>query len=312
MKKIFLFITAAIMSVGVASAQDLNEAISLAKDGNAAFELGEYNLAIEAFTKSLSIAESIEGEEAANHAGTCKTAICAIYLSNAKSLIKAGDYSGALDKLNETIATAESYNSPETVTAANELIPSVYMAQGNAALKAKDSANAITAYLKTLEIDPTNGDAYYRLGSAYASTGKIEDAVAAYENAAANGKEKEAKKQLSTLFTKLAQASRKAQKWQEALSNAEKSLSYLETPNALNFAGEASAKLGKNSEAIEYFEKYLALAPTAKNANNIKYQIAVAAEALGNKTKAKEFYQMVTNDANLGEYAKHKVAELSK
>ena len=115
MKKIFLFIAAAIMSVGIASAQELNEAITLAKDGNAAFEIGEYTLAIEAFTKALTITESIEGDEAANHAGTCKTAICAIYLANSKALLKAGDYDGALTKLNETISIAEQYGSEGTV-----------------------------------------------------------------------------------------------------------------------------------------------------------------------------------------------------
>ena len=312
MKKIFLFIVTAVLSAGVASAQDLNEAITLAKDGNAAFELGEYNLAIEAFTKSLSIAESIEGDEAANHVGTCKTAICAIYMANSKALLKAGDYDGALAKLNETIAIAEQYNSENTVNDAQKLIPNVYMAQGNAALKAKNTEGAIAAYTKVTELNPVNGDAYLRLGRAFATAGKIDEAVAAYETAAANGEEKDAKKQLSTIFTKMALASKKAQKWGDVLSNAEKSLSYLETPNALNFAGEASAKLGKNAQAIEYFEKYLAIAPNAKNANNVKYQIAVAAEALGNKAKAVEFYQMVVNDPTVGEYSKHKVAELSK
>ena len=310
MKKIFLFIVAAFMSAGVASAQDLNEAITLAKDGNAAFELGEYNLAIEAFTKSLTIAESIEGEEAANHAGTCKTAICAIYLSNAKALLKAGDYNGALAKLNETIAAAESYNAAETVASATELIPSVYMAQGNAALKAKDMAGAIAAYTKVTELNPANGDAYLRLGRALAASGKVEEAVAAYETAAANGEEKDAKKQLSTLFLKKAQASLKGGKGQEAIDFAMKSNEYLESANAYNIAAKAAQKLGKNADCIAFYQKYLELKPNAKDAAGVKFTIAALYQQMGDKAKAVEYYTMVASDPQFGAGAQEQLKVL--
>ena len=199
-----------------------------------------------------------------------------------------------------------------TVAEAQKLIPNVYMTLGNNAIKAKDMTAAIEAYNKVLELNPTNGDAYIRLGRALAASGKVDDAVAAYENAAANGKDKEANKQLSTLFAKMAQASRKAQKWQEVLDHAEKSLSFLETANAFNFAGEAAYQLGKNEMAIEYFEKYLAASPNAKNATQVKYVIADAAQKAGLKAKAIEYYSMITSDPNYAEYAKHQIAELSK
>ena len=310
MKKIFLFIAAALFSVGVASAQDLNEAITLAKDGNAAFELGEYNLAIEAFTKALQIAESVEGDEAANHASTCKTAICAIYLSNSKALLKSGDYNGALEKLNETIAAAEAYGAAETVTSATELIPSVYMAQGNAALKAKDMAGAIAAYTKVTEITPANGDAYLRLGRALAASGKVEEAVAAYETAAANGEEKDAKKQLSTLFLKKAQASLKAGKSQEAIDFAQKANEYLESANAYNLAAKAAQKLGKNADCIAFYQKYLELKPNAKDAAGVTFTIAALYQKKGDKAKAIEYYTKVASDPQFGAGAQEQLKVL--
>ena len=145
------------MAAGVASAQDINKAIELANNGNEAFQMGEYDLAIDAFTNSLKIAEGL-GEDGAEHANTCKTAICNIYLSNAKNLIKANDFEGALAKLDETITVAQGYGAEETVAEAQKLIPNVYMAQGNSAMKAKDMATAIAAYSKVAELDPTNGD----------------------------------------------------------------------------------------------------------------------------------------------------------
>lgn len=302
---------AAVMSIGMATAQDINKAIEAANSGNEAFQLGEYQLAIDAFKSSLTIAEGL-GEQGAEHANTCKTAIGNIYLAFAKNLIKSGDFDAALVKLDETIAVAEGYGATDTAADAKKLIPQVYMQKGNTALKAKDLANAITAYAKVAELDPANGDAYLRLGRAYAASGKIEDAVAAYETAAANGEEADAKKQLSTIFLKKAQASRKAQKWQDMLDNALKALSYVESANALNFAGEASVKLGKAQQGIEYFEKFLQVSPNAKNASQVKYQIADAAQKSGNKAKALEYFKMIVSDPQFAEYATFQINELSK
>ena len=53
MKKIFLLFAAAVMAAGVASAQDINKAIELANSGNEAFQMGEYELAVNAFKESL-------------------------------------------------------------------------------------------------------------------------------------------------------------------------------------------------------------------------------------------------------------------
>ena len=192
MKKIFLLFAAAFMAAGIASAQDINKAIELANNGNEAFQLGEYQLAVDAFKQSLAIAEGL-GEAGAEHAATCKTAICNIYLANAKNLIKTSDLDGALAKLNETITVSEGYGATETIADAKALIPNVYMAKGNNALKAKDMASAIAAYTKVSELDPTNGDAYLRLGRALAASGKVAEAVTAYETAAVNGEEAAAK-----------------------------------------------------------------------------------------------------------------------
>ena len=297
------------MAAGVASAQDINKAIELANNGNEAFQMGEYALAIDAFTNSLKIAEGL-GEDGAEHANTCKTAICNIYLSNAKNLIKANDFEGALAKLDETITVAQGYGAEETVAEAQKLIPNVYMAQGNSAMKAKDMATAIAAYSKVAELDPTNGDTYVRLGRAYAATGNIDEAVKAYETAAANGEEADAKKQLSTLFLKKAQASLKAGKSQETIDMAKKSNEYLESANAYNLAAKAAQKLGNNALCIEYFEKYLELKPNAKDAAGVTFTIAALYQQDGNKAKAIEFYEKVANDPQYGAGAQEQLKTL--
>ena len=308
MKKIFLLF-AAVMAAGVMSAQDINKAIELANNGNEAFQMGEYGLAIDAFKSSLAIAEGL-GEAGAEHAGTCKTAICNIHLANAKNLLKAADYDGALAKLNETITVAEGYGAAETVADASALIPNVYMAKGNASLKAKDMADAIASYTKVTELNPANGDAYLRLGRALAASGKVDEAVAAYESAAANGEEADAKKQLSNLFLKMAQAKTKVKDYQGAIDNALKANSYLENANAYKIAASSAQKMGNNAQCIEFYEKYLVVKPNAKDAAGVTFTIAALYQQMGNKAKAIENYEKVASDPQYGPGAQEQLKVL--
>ena len=311
MKRIFLLFAAAVMSVGMASAQDINKAIEAANSGNEAFQMGEYQLAIDAFKNSLAIAEGL-GEQGAEHAGTCKTAICNIYLAFAKNLIKSSDFDGALVKLEETISVANGYGATDTAEEANKLIPQVYMQKGNTALKAKDMAGAIAAYTKVVELDPTNGDAYLRIGRAYAASGKLEEAVVAYETAATNGEEADAKKQLSTLFLKKAQASLKAGANQEVIDYALKANSYLENANAYKLAASAAQKLKNNAQCIEFYEKYLEIKPNAKDAAGVTFTIAALYQQLGNNAKAIENYEKVASDPQYGAGAQEQLKVLKK
>lgn len=309
MKKFFLLLTAAVMTVGVMSAQDLNKAIEAANNGNEAFQLGEYQMALDAFKNSLTIAEGL-GEAGAEHANTCKTAICNIYLAFSKNLIKTGDFDGALNKLNETITVSEGYASEETATEAKNLIPQVYMQKGNTAYKAKDMANAIAAYAKVTELDPANGNAYLLLGRAFAAAGKADEAVAAYENAAANGEDKDAKKQLSNLFLKKAQACMKNKDNQGTIDNALKANEYLENANAYKLAASAAQKMGNNAKCIEFYEKYLEVKPNAKDAAGVTFTIAALYQQAGNKAKAIENYTKVASDPQFGAGAQEQLKTL--
>ena len=311
MKRIFLLFAAVVMAAGIASAQDINKAIEAANNGNEAFQMGEYELAIDAFKNSLAIAESL-GEQGVEHANTCKTAICNIYLAFSKNLIKAADLDAALTKLSETISVSEGYGNAETAESAKELIPQVYMQKGNTALKAKDMAGAIEAYNKVIELDPNNGDALLRLGQAYAASGQFESAVASYETAAANGKELAAKKQLSTLFLKKAQACAKAKDNQGTIDNALKANEYLENANAYKLAASAAQKMGNNAKCIEFYEKYLEVKPDAKDAAGVTFTIAALYQQNGNKAKAIENYEKVAADPQYGPGAQEQLAVLKK
>lgn len=309
MKKIFLLFTAAALSAGMVFAQDINQATENYNNGAMELQMGNNEAAITYFQTALEMAEAL-GEEGAEVAANCRSIIPAIYLSSAKEQIKADNFDAAVEQLGKAIEAAGKYEVPEVADDANALMPQVYLSKGNSFLQAKNFPEAEAAYKKAIELDATNGMAYFRLGQALASQNKVADAEAAYVQAAANGQEKNANKQLSNMFVKLAQAANKAKKYQEVLDYAAKSNQYLENANAYRFAAGASQQLGKNADCIANYEKYLELSPNAKDAAGVKFTIAALYQQSGDKAKAKEYYQMVSTDPQYGPSAQEQLKTL--
>lgn len=309
MKKIFLLFTAAALSAGMVFAQDINQATENYNNGAMELNMGNNDAAITYFQTALEMAEAL-GEEGAEVAANCRNIIPAIYLSSAKEQIKAENYDMAVEQLNKAIEAAGKYENPEVADDANALMPQVYLSKGNGFLQAKNFPEAEVAYQKAIELDATNGMAYFRLGQVLASQNKVAEAEAAYVQAAANGQEKNANKQLSTMFVKLAQAASKAKKYQETIEYAAKSNQYLENANAYRFAASASQQLGKNADCIANYEKYLELSPNAKDAAGVKFTIAALYQQGGDKAKAKEYYQMISTDPQYGPSAQEQLKTL--
>ena len=309
MKKIFLLFTAAALSAGMVFAQDINQATEIYNNGVMELEMGNTAAALEHFQNALAMAETL-GDEGTDMVSNCKTNIPKLMLSIAKGLVKEENYDAATEQLAKTVETANLYEAPDVADDANALMPQVYLSKGNGFLQAKNFPEAEAAYKQALELDATNGMAYFRLGQALASQNKVADAEAAYVQAAANGQEKNANKQLSNMFVKLAQAANKAKKYQEVIDYAAKSNQYLENANAYRFAASASQQLGKNADCIANYEKYLQLSPNAKDAAGVKFTIAALYQQGGDKAKAKEYYQMISTDPQYGPSAQEQLKTL--
>ena len=309
MKKILLTLAAVVLSFGMLSAQDLSQATETAKMANESLVAGNKALALTGFQEALAQAAAC-GEDGAELVATCKGVIPNIMLSITKDLIKEANYDEALTKLNEVVAKAKEYAADEVVEEATTLIPQTLMAKGGELLKEKNFTAAAEAYKSALELDPENGNLALRLGQALSGAGQVEEAVAAFETAAKNGQEELAGKQISNIYLKKAAAALKGGKFADAVAAAEKCNEYGENAQAYLVAGQASQKLNKNADAIKNFEKYLAAAPTAKNANAIAFTVAALYQKAGNKAKAKEFYQKVVGDPQLGAQAKQQLDAL--
>ncbi len=140
----------------------------------------------------------------------------------------------------------------------------MWMQKGVDALKLKDFATAADGFAKSYAIDTTAGRTALLLGQALGAQGKTEEAIEAFQHAAWNGEEAEAKEQMSNIYVRQANAALKGQKFADAVKAADKANSYPENATAYLIAGQSSQKLSKNADAIKYFEKYLEMKPDAK------------------------------------------------
>lgn len=311
MKKIFLLAIAAVFAAATVSAQDLEQATNTYNNGVMALQLGDNASALDSFRQALTMAEAC-GETGAEVAANCKNVIPGVMLSMAKDKIQAKDYDNAITSLNEAATAAKEYGNTDVETEAGELVPQVLLQKANDLLKAKDFTNAVSAYNEAIAADPENGRAYLLLGSAYASSGKIAEAEAAYTKAGEFGESSDAAKQLTNLYLRLANSYYKAQKYNDAVVAAEKSISYnANNANAYLIAANSSQKGGNNDAAISYFEKYISM-PKAKNVNAYTFTIAVLYQQAGNKEKAIEFYRKVASDPQYGTQAQEQLKALQQ
>ena len=313
MKKIFLLVAAVVMTAGIASAQDINEATTNYNSGATELQMGNNASALSYFQTALEMGEAC-GEAGTDLVANCKKAICSTTLAMAKDLYNAKDFAAAVEAFNKAKEVAEGYGETEVADEAAELSVQAtklqYNTAGTAALRAKNYPAAIEAFKKVLEFEPDNGNAALQLGQAYMRSNDFDNAAEALELAKANGQDTNANKLLSQVYLKKAQAASKAGKQQEVIDNCVKSNEYLESANAYKLAASASQKLNKNDDVIAYYEKYLELSPNAKDAGGVAYTIAVIYQQTGNKAKAKEYYEKCASDPQFGAAAQEQLKTL--
>lgn len=295
MKKVILTIAAVLFTVSMMSAQDLSSAVEAYNNGAEALTIGDKVKALESFNKALTLAEAC-GEEGKEVVTNCKNAIPGVVLSLGKELYNNKDFDGALAKINEAAEIAKKYENADVLKEATELIPQIGimkdMDAANNAFEAKDMAGAIASYKKVVAADTTNAVAALRLVQCLSATGDFEGAKEFVKLAAANGQGDNANKVLGTALLKQSVASLKAGKYDDAINQASEATEFTDNAQAYLVAGQAATKLSKNDKAIEYFSKYLELAPKAKNAGAIALTVGALYQGQKNNAKAIEYYKI--------------------
>lgn len=309
MKRLFLLLSISLFSFSAAIAQDMQSATNIYNEGAMALQSDDKASALQKFEEALSQATTI-GPEAEELATNCKNAIPVVIMSIGKEQAAAGDIDAAMATFKKAIEKANEYDNQEVVDEATSLMPQLYVAEGNNKLNEKDFPGAVAMYKKAVELNPTDGVAYLRMGMASSRTEDEATTVDAFQKAAANGQEADAKKELAKYYYRMSATAYKGKKNDSALSYAKKSIETFDCPESvqsMKIGGNAAFTLKKYSEAITNFEGYLAKSPNAKDANAIMYKIASSYEAVGNKAKACGYYKQIISDPNFKEYATYKV-----
>ena len=177
-------------------------------------------------------------------------------------------------------------------------------------LNAKKYAEAASIYQQVFDADPTNGTAALRLGLALNGAGQTDKAKEILAKASELGQESAASKQLYNIFLKEAASALKTKNFAQAVESAVSATKYNESAQAFQIAGQASQQLGKTADAISYFEKYLEIAPNAKNATQIAYTVGALYQQLKNNAKAVEYFEKAVSDPTYGAQAKKLIEAL--
>ncbi len=307
MKKILAILTIATLSAVSLFAQDMESATNLYNEGATALNAGDKETALGYFEEALAQAELI-GPEAEELAYNCKRNIPTLISAMGKELAAANEIDAAIEMLDKAVEKANEYGQDDIAADAQSLIPQLYMQQGNILLNQKNYPAAMAAYQKVVEINPNDANGYLRLGQAASRADDIETAIAALTKASELGQSKAADREMSTIYLSKAAEVLKAKDYQGAYDNAKKSLDILpNNPTAMQIAGTAALQLKNYDDAIANFEGFIAASPNARNIDQIKYQLATAYEAKGDKENACVNYKAILNNPQFAEYAKHKV-----
>lgn len=309
MKRLFTILSVAFIAVLFsvsAYAQDLSAAAETYTNAAEAFNAGNKVEALTGFKKALEEATAL-GEEGAELASECKKLIPTVLLSLGKDCVTNKDMDKAVVYLNEAVTLGKEYEQTEVENEAKELIPVVLMADGDSMLNEGKFAEAVARYNEVLAADPENATAYIRTGMCQAKLGNEAAAVEAYTKAAEKGEKEAAYKQLNVLYSNKAITAYKAKDNAGALENAQKAGEYGENLTAAKIGGIAAFNLKKNDTAIKLLEQ---VAKASPDATDVRYYLARAYEAKGNKAKAVENYKKIVGDPKFKAFAEQKIKAL--
>ena len=284
MKRIITIFAALALCGATAFAQNLEEATNATKAANEALVAGNYDEAAAGFRAALDKAVACNEAEAEELANTCKTGLTQSIYAAANDLVKNNNLEQGLVKIEEAIAAAKEYGISEIEEKATDLKYQIHQAIYNTkmkAAKAEKDAAAKAAYLKealeqieiVLANDPENGNLILSKGQVQESLGKYEEAIATYTIAKEKGLQDKASRMISKVYLKIAQAKMKAGDLPAAIEYAKKSNEESPNANACKIAGISAQKLKDYKTAVAYLQKYLELAPSAKDADQIKTAI---------------------------------------
>jgi tetratricopeptide (TPR) repeat protein len=300
--------TLLLLFIGLVSfsfAQDLNEAGTAFNDGNEAIKAKKFADAVQYYENSLDMCQMIGGD-AAELQGKVEAQLTKVYYYNAQVLYKKKNFDSSVEEFKKAIDAAAVSSDEKTKKKASAFIPKVYSSQGLSLVKEKNYDDAITTLNKAFEYDEKCVNANYGLGLAYKGKGDIDQAVANFDAAIANGADnpKAAKtvKKVKSAGSKMLEATAakelQIENSKEAVDYLNKAVSYSGGSfNSYYLLALANNKLKNFDAAIEAATTSLTF--DGGDANSANLELGKAYEGKGDNANACAAYKKVTAGPNV-------------
>ena len=315
-----LILLTLILSISISGySQSKDEAGVAYNDGIQFVKADDYNGAIEAFEKAISICNEV-GAEADEIKSMASQQLPAQYYKSAMAIYKEKKLDESIKRFEKTAEIAKKYNDAGIEKKANKMIPQLYNVKGGTYLKKKDYDNALKNFDIAIEKDPEFAKAYYSKGLVY---NKLKDPVKMKEafdlsiqKAEAKGNSKTSSRSKNTArkyLTTFAVKSIQKEKIDDALNFLDQATEYGEgNANTYYYYAISYNKKKKWAEAIKAGNKALELEKDEKAANaKIYFELGTAYYGNGDSTSACNAYKEAAYGDHV-EQANYQIKEVLK
>ncbi len=189
MKKIVLMV-AALLTIGVAAAQNSQEVIAKFNDGVTSLKSKDFVKAAGLLEDVISLGMDSEDSNVLNCVENSKKYLPLCYRSQGMAAASKGDFNGAIDKLNVAAMKAELYGNSGELQKVKAVLGKVYKAQGGTAFNNKDYAAAAEVFAKGYEANPRDTEMALNLAMSYCEMGEYQKGMDVYNNICAMPAEK--------------------------------------------------------------------------------------------------------------------------
>ena len=312
MKKFFATLVA-LMAVVTVSAQDLQ---SVYNEAAAAYNAKDYATAVAKFEQI--IAEGMDVEGASSLVATAQQTLPKCYFQMGRKAAAGKDYDTAIVHLNKALELAELAGDMAQVNKTNQMIASVYTAQGGAAYNAKDYATAVAIFEKGYAANPNNTKLALFLAMSYCELGEFEKGMDVYEGVASKTHPKyaedaaKAKADMALYTNNKVAALQGAGDFDGIIALADAQLAK-NPASALFQKVRLQAYLGKKDyqAVIANAEAAAAAQVDAEDQSDVYFLLGAAHNALSHRDQAIAAFKKVTAGTNLAN-AQAALAELNK
>ena len=291
MKLRVLALIGSILLTATLSAQTLTDVINEFNTGVEKLNNQEYEVSIEHFNKTISLAETV-GAEANDMKAQAEKMVPSAYYRQASIFMKRKQYDNAIPFLEKTVETANLYNNnEETKAKAAKYLPQLYVREGNREWKNKSYDAAIAYFDKAIASNPNLYQAYQGKGMVYLDQNDTEMMLESFALAKAGAEAKGDTKTINKVNGVIDSYFNKfINEEMEMVDPEEKDYSYVaeacekalaanpNNPRALYNLAVVSNKSEQYEQAIGYAEKALLSEKEAVWISAINFELGLAYE----------------------------------